>query len=134
MEVAIQIFEGLQTTTYIKFDLLKSQSWVTYYKTLIAFVLEKHWICDKCIPKILLQIQNQSNFIHLWWKKKGTANLYRTFSQYQPISVAFTVILKITLPQCNTTGVCTLPDFMVVVQGLASFYSDKLFSPSMLVL
>ena len=31
MEVAIQIFEGLQTTTYIKFDLLKSQSWVTYY-------------------------------------------------------------------------------------------------------
>ena len=77
IKAAIQIFERLQTTTYIKFDLLEIRSQITYKKTVIAFVLENHRIRDKYEQKILLHIQNKSNYIYLWWKEKGTAELLR---------------------------------------------------------
>ena len=77
IKAAIQIFERLQTTTYIKFDLLEIRSQITYKKTVIAFVLENHRIRDKYEQKILLYIQNKSNYIYPWWKEKGTASLLR---------------------------------------------------------
>ena len=46
-------------------------------KTVIAFVLQNHRIRDKYVRKILLQIQNKSKYIYLWWKGKGTAQLLR---------------------------------------------------------
>ena len=35
-------------------------------KTVIAFALENHRIRDKYVQKILLHIQNKSNYIYLW--------------------------------------------------------------------
>ena len=35
-------------------------------KTVIAFVVENHRIRDKYVQKILLHIQNKSNFVNLW--------------------------------------------------------------------
>ena len=63
----------LQTTTYIKFDLLENRSQITYWKTVIAFVPGNHRVRDKYVQKILLHIQNKSNYIYLWWEEKGTA-------------------------------------------------------------
>ena len=73
IKAAIQIFEKLQTTTYINFDLLENRSQITYWKTVIAFVLGNHRIRNKYEQKNTLHIQNKSNYIYLWWKEKGTA-------------------------------------------------------------
>ena len=40
---------------------------------MIAFVLENHIVRDKYVKKILLHIQNKSNYVNLWWKEKGMA-------------------------------------------------------------
>ena len=73
IKVAIQIFERLQTTTYIKFDLFENRSQIAYWKTMIAFVLKNYRMRDKYEQKILLHIQNKSNYIYSWWKEKRTA-------------------------------------------------------------
>ena len=61
---------------------------------MIAFVLENHKIRDKYVQKLLLHIQNKSNFLYLWSKEKKRPNPYGMFSQNLPISVAFSAILK----------------------------------------
>ena len=66
IKAVIQIFEKLQTTTYINFDLLENRSQITYWKTVIAYE-------TNTTKTILLHIQNKSNYIYLWWKEKGTA-------------------------------------------------------------
>ena len=79
-------------------------------KTVIAFVLQNHRIRDKYVRKILLQIQNKSNYIYLWWKGKGTASLfYGMFRQNLRNSAALVAVLKMKLPQCNVIGLRTPP-------------------------
>ena len=60
----------LRRTSNLTFLLLEMRSQITYQKTVIAFVLENHTIRDKYSQKILLHIQNKSNYIYLWWKEK----------------------------------------------------------------
>ena len=54
IKAAIEIFESLQTTTYIKFCLLENRSQFTYQTTMIAFFLERNWTRNKYVQKILL--------------------------------------------------------------------------------
>ena len=51
-------------------------------------------------------------------EKKERPNFYGMFSQNLPISATFIAILKITLPQCNTTE-CAHPMVLNVVRYLA---------------
>ena len=50
-KAAIRIFERLQTTTYIKFELLELVSDYILKKTVVAFVLENNRIRDKYAQK-----------------------------------------------------------------------------------
>ena len=113
IKAAIQTFERLQTTTYIKFDLLEIRSQITYKKTVIAFVLENHTIRDKYSQKILLHIQNTYGE-----RKKERPNFYGMFRQNLPNSAAFTAILKMKLPQCDAIGVHTPPGLSHEVKTL----------------
>ena len=61
---------------------------LTYWKTVIAFVLGNHRIRDKYVRKILLHIQNKSIKFTYGERKKERPNFYRMFSQNFPISAA----------------------------------------------
>ena len=56
---------------------------------------------------------NQSTFTY-GERKKERPNFYGMFSQSLPISVVFTAILKMKLPQCNAIGVRTLPNLQLI--------------------
>ena len=100
----------LRRTSNLTF--LKTWSQITYWKTVIAFVLGNHRICDKYVRKILLHIQNKSIKFTFGERKKERPNFYGMFSQNFPISAAYAAILKMKLPQCDAIGVRTLRHWM----------------------
>ena len=113
IKAAIQIFERLQTTTYIKFDLLenRSPSQITYWKNSDCVcpwgTVEYATNTDKkyCYTFRI----NQITFTY-GERKKQRPNFYGMVGQNLPIFAAFTAILKISRPQCNVVGVRTPPE------------------------
>ena len=117
IRAAIQIFERLQTTMYIKFDLLENWSQITYLRTIeYATNTYKKYFYTFRINQVIFTYGE---------RKKERPNFYRMFSQNLPISAAFTAILKMKLPQCKAIGVRTPPGWLPSL-WISSWYSRTL--------
>ena len=76
---------------------------------MLTFVLENHRIRNKYAQKILYTFSINKIIFTNGEREKERPNFYEVFSQNLPISLAFIVILKMELPQCNAIGVRTPP-------------------------
>ena len=81
---------------------LKNRSQITHQKNRLRLTLRT---IDNYVQKILLHLQNKSNYLYLQWKEKGTALFNGMFSQNLPLSAAFIAALKITLLGCKAIKV-----------------------------